>query len=142
MKVAQLLGLQGPWQHQVCRDTNCLRGRSYGPVRVFSRASCSWLSGGLFAQSFSVAPPGQALRGNPLPGVPLCGSTHQAIEAPPLTEALLRRPHQALKGAPWVEFYSAVQCLRRLMGQSLYRSAANAGVCRERGYGDGSTSCA
>ena len=27
---AQLLGLQGPWQHQMCRDTDCLCHRSYG----------------------------------------------------------------------------------------------------------------
>ena len=35
MKLAQLLGLQGPWQRQVCRDSDCLRHRSYGPIRVF-----------------------------------------------------------------------------------------------------------
>ena len=35
MKEAQLLGLQGPWQRQVCRDSDCLHCRSYGPIRVF-----------------------------------------------------------------------------------------------------------
>ena len=36
-------------------------------------------------------------------------------------------------------FYSVVQGVRRLMGQPLYCSAASAGVCGDRGYGDGST---
>ena len=36
-------------------------------------------------------------------------------------------------------FYSTVQCVRHLMGQPLYCSAADAGVWRERGYGDGFT---
>ena len=35
--------------------------------------------------------------------------------------------------------YLVVQCVRCLMGQLLYCSAADAGVWRERGYGDGST---
>ena len=68
VKMAQLLGLRGPWQHQVCRDTDCLHRRSYGPIRVFLRASCSWRSEGLFGQSFSVAPLIQALRGLPCLG--------------------------------------------------------------------------
>ena len=55
--VAQLLGLQGPWWRLLFRDTNCLRGRSYDPFRVFLQASCSWWSEGLFGQSFSVALP-------------------------------------------------------------------------------------
>ena len=33
--MVQVLGLQGPWQHQVYRDTNCFRGRSYGPSESF-----------------------------------------------------------------------------------------------------------
>ena len=40
VKVAQLLGLRGPWRRQVCRDMDCLRCRSYGPIRVFFQASC------------------------------------------------------------------------------------------------------
>ena len=35
--------------------------------------------------------------------------------------------------------YSVVRCIRCLMGQTLYCSAANAGMWRERGYGDGCT---
>ena len=35
-EVVQLLGLRGPWRHQVCRDVDCLCHRSYGPIRVFS----------------------------------------------------------------------------------------------------------
>ena len=27
--------LAWPWQHQVCRDMDCLHCRSYGPIRVF-----------------------------------------------------------------------------------------------------------
>ena len=41
---------------------------------------------------------------------------------------LLYYSGQALKGAPWVGSYSVVQCLRHLMGQTLYCSAANGGV--------------
>ena len=65
VKVAQLLGLQGPWWRQVCRDTDCLCCRSYGPIRGFFWAACSWWSEGLSGQSFSIAPPIQALRGMP-----------------------------------------------------------------------------
>ena len=35
VEVAQLLGLQGPWQHKVCGDTDCLCPRSYDPIKVF-----------------------------------------------------------------------------------------------------------
>ena len=87
-----------------CRDTDCLCRRSYGPMRVFFRTSCSWQSEGLFGQSFSVALPIQALRGFPclrsfsvvqyvrhieLPphpppptGVLLCSSVCQAFDGP------------------------------------------------------------
>ena len=57
MKVGQLLSLQGPWRHQVCRDMDCLSCRSYDPIRVFIWASCSCQSEGLFGESFSIAPP-------------------------------------------------------------------------------------
>ena len=40
--------------------------------------------------------------------------------------------HQAYRGAPWVGSYSVVQCVRHLMGQSLYWPAASAGMWRER----------
>ena len=65
VKVVQLLGLWGPWWRQVCRDTDCLHHRSYGPIRVFFQSSRSWQSEGLFGQSFSVALPVQALTGLP-----------------------------------------------------------------------------
>jgi hypothetical protein len=35
VKVVWLRGLWGPWGCQVCRDTDCLCHRSYGPIRVF-----------------------------------------------------------------------------------------------------------
>ena len=35
MKVVQVLGLWGPWWCQVCRDTDCLLGRTYDLIRVF-----------------------------------------------------------------------------------------------------------
>ena len=40
--------------------------------------------------------------------------------------------HQSLKDAPWVGSYSVVQCIRHLMGQPLYCSAVDAGVCGEQ----------
>ena len=139
MKVAQLLGLRGPWQHQVCRDTECLHCRSYGPTRAFFGASCSWRSEGLFGQSFTIAPPVLALRGLP------CLQSFSAVQlirhiGGPLAGLLLcRLAHQALKGAPWVGSYSVIQCVRCLMGQPLCCSAAVAGMWEERGYGDGPT---
>ena len=129
MKVAQLLGLRGAWQRQVCRDMNCLHHRSYGTLKVFFRAFGSWRSEDLFGQSFSVAPPIQALRVlAPLPGALLCCLAHQAHRGAPLAGVLLcSLAHQSLKGAPWVGSYSVVQCIRCLMGQPLCCSAANAG---------------
>ena len=112
VKVVQLFGLWGPWWRQMCRDTYCLRGRSYGPVRVFFRASCSWQSEVLFGQSFPVALLVQALRGIPCLGsfsVVLC---IRHIEGAPLTWVLLcRLAHQTLNGACWVGSYSVVQCI-------------------------------
>ena len=55
---------------------------------------------------------------------------HQTHRAPPLAGVLLcRLASQALRGAPWVGSYSVVQCVRRLMDQLLYCSAAG-------GYGE------
>ena len=125
MKVVQLLGLQGPWQHQVCRDTDCLRHRSYGPIRVFFRASCSWPSEGLFGQSFSIALPIWALRGLPHLG--------------PFSVVWCIRHIEA---SPWLGSYSVVQSVRYLMGHPLYCSAAWCWRWGERGYGGGSTPCA
>ena len=158
MKVAQLLGLQGPWQRQVCKDTECLPCGSYVPIRVFFRASCSWRSKGLFGQSISVAPPVQALRGllclgsfsvvwhiRHIEGLSWLGfySVNQHVPGTlrgTLSVVLLcSSAHQSLKGAPWVGSCSVVHCGRRLMSQPLYSSAADAGVWGERGYGDGYT---
>ena len=138
------LGLWGPWWYQVYRDMDCLRHRSYGPVIAFFRASCSWRSEGLFGQSFSIALPVQALSGLPCLGSFSVVWRIRDIEHPPhptpLAGVLLcRSAGQALKGAPWMGSYCVVQCVRRLMGQSLYCSAANAGMWGERGCGDDST---
>ena len=63
--------------------------------------------------------------------------TYRAPPPPPRAGVLLcRLAHQSLKGAPWVGPYSVVQCIRCLMGQPLYCSAADAGMWGERGYGD------
>ena len=56
VEVVQLLGFQGLWRRQVCRAVDCLRHRSHGPIGVFFQDSCL-ATGGLFGQSFSVAPP-------------------------------------------------------------------------------------
>ena len=69
-----------------------------------------------------------------MPGILPCCSVHQAHRGAPCRPA-----HQALKRAPWVGPYSVVQCVRHLMGQPFYCSAADVGMCRERSYGDGST---
>ena len=111
---------------------DCLHCRSYGPLRVFFQASCSRRSESLFGQPFSVALLIQALRG-PLPAVLFCCWARQAHRGAHLAGLLLcRSAYQALKGAPWVRSYSGVQCIRRLMGQPLYCSAADAGMW-ERG---------
>ena len=65
----------------------------------------------------------QAHRGATLAGVLLCSSGRQSL----------------LKGAPWVGSCSVVQCVRRLMGQPLYCSTADAGMKGDRGSCDGST---
>ena len=84
------------------QGTDCLHPRRYGPIRVFSRAYCSWQSEGLFGQSFSVALPIQALKGL-------------------LYLASLSVVPQVrhIEGSPWVGSYSVVQCIRHLMGLSL-----------------------
>ena len=139
MKVAQLLGLQGLLWCQGCRDTDCLHCRSYGPIRVFFRASCSWRSEGLFGQSFSIALPIQALRGLPCLGSFSVVWHIRHIEGPLTGVLLCRSACQALKGAPWLGSYSIFQCVRHLMGHPLYCSAADAGMWGEGSYDDGST---
>ena len=116
VKVAKLLGLWGPWWHQVCRDTDCLHCGSCGPIRVFLWASCSWQSKRLFGQSFLVAPPVQALRGLSCLGSFSVFQCIRHIEGQPLAGVILCSLEcQALKGAPWVGSYSVVQCIRHLI---------------------------
>ena len=87
VKVAQLLGSQGPWQCQVCRDY--LSCRSYGHIKVCFQASGSWWSEGLYGQSFTVAPNIQALRGLPCLGSLSVFQHIRYIEGPPLAGVLL-----------------------------------------------------
>ena len=109
VKVAQLLGLRGPWRRQVCRDTDCFHRRSYGPIRVFFPASCSWQSEGLFGQSFSIVPPVQAIKRLPCLGYFSVGWCVRHIEGSHLAGVLLcRSARQALKRAPWEGSYSVV----------------------------------
>ena len=137
------LACRDPGDARVFRNTDCFHSRSYGPISygpIFSWASCSWQSEGLFGQSFSIASPVQALRGNPCLRFFSVVQCIRHIEGLPLTGVLLcRSVDQALKWAPWVGSYSVVQCVWHLMGQPLYCSAADAGMWRERGHGDGST---
>ena len=65
------------------RDMDCLRPRSYSPIRVFFPASCSWRSEGLSCQSFSIALPVQALRGLPCLGSFSVVRCIRQIEGPP-----------------------------------------------------------
>ena len=112
----------------MCRDTDYPCRRSYGPIRVFFQASCSWRSEGLFGQSFFITPPVQALRGLPCLGSFSVVRHIRHIEGPHGWGPA----RQALKGALWVGSCSLVQCVRHLMGQPLYCSAADAGVWGER----------
>ena len=140
MKMVQLLGLQGPWWSQGCKDTDCLHRRIYVPIRLFFQASCSRGSEGLFGQSFSIALPVQAVRGLPSLGSfsVLWHVLH--IERPSwLGSYSVVQCIKPLKETPWVGSYSVVQCVRCLMGQTLYCPAVDPGLWRERGYGDGST---
>ena len=99
MKIVQLLGLWGPWRCQVCRNMDCLCCRSYGPIRVFFWASCSWGSEHLFGQSFSLAPPIQALRGLP------CLRSFSVV------------PYvRHIEGPPWLGSYSVDWWVRHLKG--------------------------
>ena len=106
MKVVQLLGLWGPWRHNMCRDTLCCR--SYGPIRVFFWVSCSWRSEGLFGRSFSIAPPFRHLEGSLVWGPYLLFGA-SGTERVPLPGVLLcRLAHQALTGVSWVGSSSVV----------------------------------
>ena len=108
-KLAQLLGLRGPWRCQVCRDMDCLHHRSYGPIRVSFWASCTWQSEGLFGQSFFKTPLVQLFRR--LPGLGSFSVVQRVrdIRGATLVGVLLYRSVcQALKGAPYVGSYSVV----------------------------------
>ena len=110
-----------------------------GPIGVFFRASCIWQSEELFGQSFSIALPFQALRGLPCLGpFSVVWSVRHRAGGPLAGVLLCSSVHQSLKGAPWVG-PTLVQCVKHLMVQPLYCSAAEAGVWGERGYGGGST---
>ena len=140
MKMVQLLGLQGPWWRQGCKDTDCLHRRRYVPIRLFFQASCSRGSEGLFGQSFSIALPLQAVR-----RLPSLGSVSVLWHIKLIRGALRLGSYsvvqciKSLKETPWVGSYSVVQFVRCLMGQTLYCPAVDPGLWRERGYGDGST---
>ena len=139
VKVVQLLGLWGLWWYQAGTQT-ASAAECYGSIRVFFQASCSCQSEGLWPVFLCSSTHAGTSRA-PLPGVLLCCSMGQGHRGVPLAGVLVcRSARQALKGAPWVGSCSAVQCIRRLMGQCLCCSAADAGVWGERGYGDGSTS--
>ena len=99
MKVVQLLGLHRPWRLQMRRDTDCLHSRCYGSITVFFRASCNWPSVGFFGQSFSVAPPIQALR-----GLSCLGSFSVVWHV------------RHIEGPPWLGSYSVVPHIRHLKG--------------------------
>ena len=86
VNVAQQLGLWGPWRCQVCRDTDCLHCRSYGPIRVFFQAPLRLAIRRPLGQSFSVALPVQALR-----RFPCLGSFSVVLH---------------IEGPPWLESYS------------------------------------
>ena len=97
MKVVQWLDFQGPWWQKVCRDMHCLCHRSYGPIGGFCQASCNWRVEGLFGQSFSIAPPIQALRGLP------CLGSFSVV-----------RCIRHIEGRPWLGSYSVVSCIIHL----------------------------
>ena len=101
VKVAQLIGLWRPWQCQVFRDMDFLCQRSYGPIRVFFRASSSWQSEGLFDKSFSIALTVQALTGLPFLGSISVDWHVKHIEGPCcLGSCFVGRPVRHLKEHP------------------------------------------
>ena len=104
VKVAELLGLWGPWQLRVCRNTDCIHRTSYGPIRVLFWVSCSFWSEALFGQSFSIAPPVQALRGLPCLGLFSVVQLFSQIEGSPCLGSYSRSVSQALDGPPSLLF--------------------------------------
>ena len=123
-----------------CAGTRTASVTGVTALSVFFQASFNWLSEGLFGQSFSVAPPFEALRVFPFLESFSVVQRVRHIEGPPLAGILLcKLVGQTLKRVSWVGSYSVVQCIRRLMGQPVYCSAAYAHKWRERGYDAGST---
>ena len=127
-----MLGLRGPWQRQVCRDMDCLCRRSYGPIRIFFWASCSWHSEGLYGQSLSIVLPIQALRGLLCLGPFSVVWCLRHIEEPPWLGSYsvvwcISHLNSTLGGS-----YSVVRCIMHLMGQPLYSAAWCWQVGRER----------
>ena len=101
MKVVQLLGSWKPLWHQECKDTDFLHCRSYGPIRIFFQASCRWCSKGFFGQSFSIAPPVEALSGLLCLGSFFVVQYVRYIEQPPgLGSYLVNWCIRHLKGHP------------------------------------------
>ena len=99
VKVAQLLGLWGPWLCQVCRDTDCLLHRSHGPISLSEPLSGDQNPS---LASLSLALPVQALRGLPCLGSFSVVGCKRHTEGAPLAGVLCcRSACQALKrGAP------------------------------------------
>ena len=128
-----LLGLQGPWRRQMCRDMDCLCCKELWPYQslfssllylvirkplwpVFLHSSARSGARGLpCLGSFSVVWRIRHIEGSPFAGVLLC-----------------RSEHQSLKGAPWVGSYSEVPWVRHLMGQPLFFSCRCWRVGKER----------
>ena len=139
MKVVWLLGLGGPWWCQVCRDTDCLCHRSYGPISLFSSLLQLAIRRPLWPALWNIAPSVQALRGLPWLGSFSVVWYIRHIAEPPWLGSYSVDWCRHLKGLPgWglTLSFSAVRCL---MGKPLYCSAIDAGVWGEKGYGDGST---
>ena len=87
MKGAQLLGLWGPWWRQLCRNTACLRCRSYALSRSFLQP----LVGDQKASLASL----------------LCSAARSGAQRAPLPGVLLRcSVRQAHRGAPWLRSYT------------------------------------
>ena len=97
-----------------CEGTQIVFRQELWPYQLFffPRPSCSWWPEGLFGQSFSITPPIQALRLLP------CQESFSVVwhiryiegYPPRLGSYSVDQACQALKGAPWVVFYSVVWC--------------------------------
>ena len=129
VKVAQLAGtLAAPsmWRHGLPPL------QEVWPSQSLFQASCSWCSEGLFGQPLSVALPTQALRGSPcLQSVSVVGHVRHTEGWGGVLGSYIFFVH-LVNISTWVGSYSVVQWLRRLMGQPLYCSAAEAGMWGNR----------